>query len=87
MNNARLITSDFTGVFTSQLAALPLNEWQFWLTTTIAAAAVFAVIRPFLPAQRKKKTNCPGCPSGESAHAAKRPKRVDLTIEGKHTRR
>ncbi len=72
---------------TLQLAALPLDDWQFWITTTLAAAAMFAVIRPFLPAQRKGKTNCPGCPSGESAHKTARDKRVELTIAGKRTRR
>lgn len=59
---------------------LPLDDWQFWVASAIAAGALLWALRPFLPRKRAKAGPCPGCPSGS---AANRPTRTALTIEGK----
>jgi hypothetical protein len=69
------------------MSALPLGDWQFWVATILALAAVGVVIRPLLPRRSStKKTACPGCPSGETAEKPSRPKHVDLTIGGRRVR-
>ncbi len=63
---------------------MPWADWEFWVATAIAAAAVVLVLRPvlapFLSSRKGASDRCPGCPSGA---AAARPKRADLTVGGK----
>ena len=69
------------------IAGIPLDDWQFWVVTALAASAVWLVVSPLLPRKRKAKgAACPGCPSGESESAKPRTKHVDLTIGGKRVR-
>lgn len=66
---------------------IPTGDWQFWVATGLAAAALIAILRPILPRRKsEKKTACPGCPSGEAAEKPARPKHVDLTIGGRRVR-
>ncbi len=66
-------------------ATLPLDDWQFWVVTALAASAVWIVVAPLLPRKRKKPGPCPGCPSGEG-EGKPRAKHVDLTIGGKRVK-
>lgn len=59
---------------------LPFHDWQFWVATAIALAALGFVIRPLWPSRSKRSGPCPGCPTGA---AAQRPKRTAITIEGR----
>lgn len=69
------------------IAGIPLDDWQFWVVTALAASAVWLVVSPLLPRKKKAKgAACPGCPSGESESAKRRTKHVDLTIGGKRVR-
>lgn len=69
------------------IAGIPLDDWQFWVVTALAASAVWLVVSPLLPKRKKAKgAACPGCPSGESESAKPRTKHVDLTIGGKRVR-
>jgi hypothetical protein len=66
---------------------LPTSDWQFWIATAVAAAALFVVIRPFLPRSLRRKGAkegaCPGCPSGSAAQRPAGPQKAALTIEGR----
>jgi hypothetical protein len=66
-------------------------DWQFWVVTAVALAAVLFIARPLwtplLGLGRKKSANCPGCPNGDAAGKPPRPKHVDLTIGGKRVKR
>jgi hypothetical protein len=70
--------------------SFPADDWQFWVVTACAAAAVVfltrPIWRPLLGLSRRKQTNCPGCPSGDAASKPPAPKHVDLTIGGKRVR-
>ncbi|MEY3025346.1 MAG: hypothetical protein RL136_1914 [Planctomycetota bacterium] len=68
------------------LAAIPYDDWQFWVVSALALGAVWLVVRPLLPKRRSKSAACPGCPSGEAASRPARPKHVDLTIGGKRVK-
>ena len=69
------------------IAGIPLDDWQFWVVTALAASAVWLVVSPLLPRKKKAKgAACPGCPGGESESAKPRTKHVDLTIGGKRVR-
>ncbi len=68
------------------LAALPVDDWQFWVVTALAAGAAAMVVRPLLPKRGGKPDACPGCPSGDAAAKPPREKRVELTIGGKRVR-
>ena len=69
------------------IAGIPLDDWQFWVVTALAASAVWLMVSPLLPRKKKAKgAACPGCPSGESESAKPRTKHVDLTIGGKRVR-
>lgn len=59
------------------LAALPLDDWQFYVVTLLALGAVFLIARPFFPS--KNKPACGGCATGTEP---KKPK-VKLTVRGK----
>jgi hypothetical protein len=62
----------------------PINDWQFWVATAIAAACAWAIAAPLLPS-RRKAPSCPGCPSGESRGGrSQRP--ATLTIGGERPR-
>jgi hypothetical protein len=58
---------------------MPLNDWQFWIVTLAAAAALSVILwrrRPW----RSASGRCPSCASGESnSRSSKR--KVALTIE------
>ena len=47
---------------------MPLGDWQFWVVTMLAVIALGAVLRPFLPALRRR---------------SRQERRVRLTIEKK----
>ena len=49
------------------LAALPVDDWQFWVVTALAAGAAAMVVLPLLPKRGGKPDACPGCPSGDAA--------------------
>jgi hypothetical protein len=68
------------------MAAIPLDDWQFWVVTALALGAAWLVLTPLLPKRRSKSSACPGCPSGNAAEKAPREKRVDLTIAGKRVK-
>ena len=68
------------------IGSLPLDDWQFWVVTGLAAGAIWLVVAPLLPKRGKKSAACPGCPSGEAASAKPRAKHVDLTIGGKRVK-
>jgi hypothetical protein len=79
------------------LAALPLDDWQFWVATALAAGSVWLVVRPLLPRRAKsaKPTACAGCPSSDragdrsgedGADGKPRGRHVDLTIGGKRVK-
>ena len=70
------------------LASLPVDDWQFWVATALAAGCVGLVLRPLLPRRAKssKPAACPGCPSGDAAQGAPRAKHVDLTLGGKRVK-
>jgi hypothetical protein len=71
-------------------ASMPADDWQFWIVTALAAAALLFLTKPLwmplLGFARRKQANCPGCPNGETAGKSQRPKHVDLTIGGKRVR-
>lgn len=73
------------------IASMPSGDWQFWVVTGLAAAALLFLTRPmWLPlvgVRKRKQANCPGCPSGEAANTPPRPRHVDLTIGGKRVKR
>ena len=69
------------------LAAIPIGDWQFWLVTLVAIAALVAVVRPLFPRRKGSNAACPGCPSGAAKSDTPQVKRVDLTIGGKRVRR
>ena len=69
------------------IASVPLDDWQFWVVTALAAGAIWLVVAPLLPKKRKSKgAACPGCPSGAATSAKPRAKHVDLTIGGKRVK-
>ena len=69
------------------IAGIPLDDWQFWVVTALAASAVWLVVSPLLTRKKKAKcAACPGCPRWESESAKPRTKHVDLTIGGKRVR-
>ena len=35
------------------LAAFPVDDWQFWVATALAAGCVWLVLRPLLPRRAK----------------------------------
>ena len=71
------------------IAAIPHDDWQFWVVSACAAAALLFLTRPLwwplLGLARRRQTNCPGCPNGSDKPP--RPKHVDLTIGGKRVRK
>jgi membrane protein implicated in regulation of membrane protease activity len=68
------------------LAALPVDDWQFWVVSALALGAAALVVRPLLPKRGGKPDACPGCPSGDAAAKPPREKRVELTVGGKRMR-
>jgi hypothetical protein len=60
---------------------MPLDDWQFWLVTVLALAALCFVLRPLIPFKRKN-TRCGSCPSEPSAKRT----RTSLTIDGERVR-
>lgn len=60
------------------MTGLPLNDWQFWVVSAMAAAAVVLVVWPLV---RARKSECGGC-----GPAKTRPKRVAMTIKGENLR-
>lgn len=50
---------------------MPWGDWQFWVATVAAAAALAFVVRPLLPRRR-----------GQGPSASARPRRTELTIRG-----
>lgn len=68
------------------VASIPIDDWQFWATTILAISALGAILRPFVPKREASGRSCPGCPNGDAAKDASRPKHVDLTIGGKRVR-
>ncbi len=77
----------------TSLAMIPLDDWQFWVVSALAAAAIYAVLQPLLkPFLTRRKGSqsaapCPGCPNSSTKPEAARAKHVDLTIGGKRVRR
>lgn len=71
------------------IATIPADDWQFWVVTALAVAALLFLAKPLwmplLGLARRRQANCPGCPNGDSAKS-QRPKHVDLTIGGKRVR-
>jgi len=61
------------------VSSLPVDDWQFWLVSALAVAAVIAIVRPMLPS-REKKAGCPGC--GPAAP----PRKTELTLDGRRVR-
>ncbi len=64
---------------------IPVDDWQFWVATTLAFGAIVLIVRPLLPGKRKANA-CPSCPSNNpkppsNQHAA------TLTIDGKSIQR
>ena len=59
---------------------MPFDDWQFYVVTLVALWGLWALLRPFLPRDRKAEPGCPTCASGS---AAGRKKRAPLTIHGK----
>ncbi len=55
---------------------LPLDQWQFYIVTAVALAAVYVLLRPFL---RRGGSTCGGCGSGTTS----RKRAVSLTIGGR----
>ena len=60
--------------------SFPVDDWQFWAATAVAAACAWLVMRPLLPS-RRKAPDCPGCPSGER-RAEPASRKATLTIGG-----
>lgn len=46
----------------------PWTDWQFWVVTALALAALYYLARPFLPARGKSKA-CRGCRADHAAPA------------------
>jgi hypothetical protein len=51
---------------------MPWKDWQFWLASVAALAALWFVLRPFLPA--RGSGDCGNCATKP------RPRRAELTI-------
>lgn len=61
----------------------PLEDWQFWAATAVAAAGAWTILRPLMP-RRRNTPACPGCPSGSSPKAQAE-HAATLTIGGQPT--
>ncbi len=60
---------------------LPLGQWQFYVVTAFALAAVYVLLRPFLRrgGAAGGGSGCSGCGSGSTS----RKRAVPLTIGGR----
>ncbi len=61
------------------LFGLPLDDWQFWVVTSVVICGGWVVVKMFIP-NRKSKGACSSCASGSAANA--KPRKVRLTVEG-----
>ena len=58
---------------------LPFNQWQFYVVSAVALAALWLLVRPFL---RRSTGGCGGCGSASSS-SARRERATPLTIDGR----
>ncbi len=60
---------------------MPIDDWQFWIVTVLALAALVLVIRPLIP-YKSATPRCGSCPSTDSDGSPSRT-RATLTVEGR----
>lgn len=62
---------------------MPIGDWQFWVVTLVAAVGLWKIVRMLWP--KKRTSGCSHCASGSAASVKKRPTKVSLTVDRKHT--